>query len=619
MNAKFNVALFPAPRRSVRYPHVAVRLLAGLALCACSAADDQDTQTTPVPTDESDSSPSDSPTDELPTTDLTDTAGITDPAPVHEGPIGRFPYDGWSAVDFLGYDDLGGGITVGESVELGDFDGDGKAEMVVGAGALNLVGINSGGFWVFRYGDVIANCPVGTSGVIECALEDPALPASFFAWGTSEKARLGSAFAVGDLDGDGMEDLLAGSPGSDQVLLWYGNSTLTWDAPDATFNGPGIGSTQAVISDIDGNGCDELLLAAHEGSSNQGHVYLYLTSGTSPTCGRHSGVRTTGEGAAGPDATIEGEANDFAGASVASAGDFNGDGWADIVIGAPQANKYYGTFGPGHVTVLYGGTAPGSLAVCAGCLLDLSLFRDGTHLGLQFALDADDPANDDAWLGSKVRGMGDLNGDGCDDIGIGAMRSSYEGVQQVGSVFVVLGRGECTGAPMALGSVLMDASGDDFAVRFVGDEYDDKFGEALESAGDFDGDGRAEILVGEYRDDDGGISLGGNGGAVHVLYGGWSGFDTSTPSVVIMHDLDCVGGGQGAGRPRSLKLYANAEKEAFGKHVAGGRDVNGDGFADLLVGGPRWGSLDGDCGDLSCDKGRARLILGRPDDTCVAE
>ena len=133
-----------------------------------------------------------------------------------------------------------------------------------------------------------------------------------------------------------------------------------------------------------------------------------------------------------------------------------------------------------------------------------------------------------------------------------------------------------------------------------------------------DGDGFADFLLGAYRDDELGGELESNSGAAFLVYGGWAGFDQAAPPTIAPGTHVCDAEGVWAADvPPYLMIYATAEREAFGKHLAGGRDVNGDGLDDFLVGAPRWGSSDGTCDEIECDKGNAFLFYGDVSQSCL--
>ena len=219
-------------------------------------------------------------------------------------------------------------------------------------------------------------------------------------------------------------------------------------------------------------------------------------------------------------------ADDFFGRSVSGAGDVNGDGFDDLIVGASGDDD--------------NGSASGSARVFSG--VDGSVLH--TFLG--------DGAGD--YFGGSVSGAGDVNGDGFDDLIVGAYGDDDNGAES-GSARVFSG---------ADGSVLH---------TFRGAEFDDLFGRSVSGAGDVNGDGFDDLIVGAEGDDDNGSFS----GSARVF----SGADGS-----VLHNF-----------------LGDAERDFFGRSVSGAGDVNGDGFADLIVGADG----DDDNGDFS---GSARVFSG---------
>ena len=219
-------------------------------------------------------------------------------------------------------------------------------------------------------------------------------------------------------------------------------------------------------------------------------------------------------------------AGDRFGRSVSGAGDVNGDGFDDLIVGA------YGDDD--------NGSSSGSARVFSG--VDGSVLH--TFLG--------DAAGD--YFGSSVSGAGDVNGDGFDDLIVGAFGDDDNGSNS-GSARVFSG---------VDGSVLH---------TFLGDAAGDRFGRSVSEAGDVNGDGFDDLIVGAYGDDDNGSFS----GSARVF----SGVDGS-----VLHTF-----------------LGDATADFFGTSVSGAGDVNGDGFADLIVG------ADGD-DDNGTYSGSARVFSG---------
>ena len=282
---------------------------------------------------------------------------------------------------------------------------------------------------------------------------------------------------------------------------------------DGAATGDFLGSSVAGAGDVNADGYDDLLIGAPSAENNDrdfsGSAYVVFGGDTAPLDLADLGNRGFRiDGAA---------ARDRSGSSVAGAGDVNGDGIDDLLIGAPDADNN-GHDGSGSAYVVFGGSTND---VDLADLADRGFRIDGTE--------------DYAQLGVSVAGAGDVNGDGFDDLLLGAWG------EYAGAAYVVFGGNDQSLDLRDLGSR---------GFRIGGAFVNDMIGAAGTGTGtgDVNGDGYDDLLIGAWPD------------SAYLVFGGSSG------SVDLKDPGD-----------RGLRI------DRAGRKVAGPGDINRDGYADLVI------------------------------------
>jgi hypothetical protein len=256
-------------------------------------------------------------------------------------------------------------------------------------------------------------------------------------------------------------------------------------------------------------------------------------------------------------ATFLGEASkDLASWEVADAGDVNGDGFGDIAIGAPKNEEL--TLNGGQVYVFFGSES--------GWTGGLSLADADASFAAESQYD---------YAGYSVDGAGDVNGDGYDDIIIGAYSNEASGITG-GRAYLILGK--ASGWTMDTSLALADAG-----FRNEGADY---VGWAVDGVGDVNGDTYEDFLIGAWGAKGG---VGQSAGVSFLILGKETGWLTDT---ILFDDADASFVGEA---PREWASYSQA----------GVGDVNGDGYDDFLVGAP-------ENKEAGTSAGQAYLILGKP-------
>ena len=397
-----------------------------------------------------------------------------------------------------------------------------------------------------------------------------------------------SVSSAGDVNGDGYDDLIIGallaSPNGDSLIagetyVVYGGASapgggmLDLSALDGSngfvLNGIDAGDfsgfSVSSAGDVNGDGYDDLIIGAYladpNGDGSAGETYVVYGGASAPDTGGMLDLSAL-DGTNG--FVLNGiDADDRSGRSVSSAGDVNGDGYDDLIIGARYADPN-GDGSAGETYLVYGGaSAPG------GGMLDLSAL-DGTNGFVLNGIDADDRS------GGSVSSAGDVNGDGYDDLIIGAYRADPNGASYAGETYVVYGGASAPGAGGMLDLSALDGS-NGFVLNGI-DAYNWS-GWSVSSAGDVNGDGYDDLIIGAYRADPNGASY---AGETYVVYGG-----ASAPGAEGMLDLSALDG------TNSFVLNGIDAGDFSGFSVSSAGDVNGDGYDDLII-GARFADPNGD-------------------------
>ena len=253
---------------------------------------------------------------------------------------------------------------------------------------------------------------------------------------------------------------------------------------------------------------------------------------------------------------------DYAGVSVGGAGDVNGDGFDDILIGAEGADPHGSNSGQSYV--VYGGAGGAST-------VDLSALN-GANGFIVNGIASGDRA------GRAVSGAGDVNGDGFDDILIGAWAAGPHGSGS-GQSYVVYG-----GSAMPASVELATLNGTT-GFRVNGITAFDRSGDMVSGAGDVNGDGFDDVLIGAYTARPHGL----NSGQSYVVYGG-----SAVPGTV---ELSALNG------PAGFILNGISTYDFSANALSGAGDVNGDGFDDVLIGSP-------DADPNAVNTGQTYLVYG---------
>ena len=472
---------------------------------------------------------------------------------------------------------------------VGDVNGDGIADVAVGAPNADVSGNADAGKVILVLGGTQLQSNTGTPLRIEY-LGDAASNQTGFA-----------VSAAGDINNDGVEDLLIGAPGaaanSGTVYLVFGNAGLDEIAPvsmnladlaacasptlcGVVLTGAGGGEAGSAVSaagDINDDEQDDLLIGAP--LLGAGRVYLIYGPLTAPGTYALSSVGGTIAGV-----FFNGEADgDNAGTSVSSWPDVNGDMIDDLLIGAPGGDvqdEFGGLIAnAGFVYAIHGGVAnlvPGGTP--AGTI-ELSRVANGLSdqvKGVVFL--GEDPGGQ---IGRSVTGETDIDGDGVPDVIFGGSQEAW--VIPGDDPKTQTGTSQTQQTPTLSPGGLRNANGQDVQTQykawFFSAGLDGNLGGvSVGTAGDVNDDGVDDLIIGA-----GGVNLPGkvNAGKAYIHFGS----HYRPKGEVPLSDIGHVSPG--------VAVNGFEAGDDLGRSVGGGLDVNGDGIDDALVGAPLADALAG--------------------------
>jgi hypothetical protein len=391
------------------------------------------------------------------------------------------------------------------AANIGDLDGDGVNDLAVSAWGddMNASGNASGGTIVGAVHILYMNANGSVDSTVEIndsTTNGPVLTNNaYFGRGVTN---------IGDLDGDGVNDLAVGdsrgnSDWKGEMHIMYMNTDGSIDSTveigPGTTNGPTLsngdlfGTSIANIGDLDGDGVNDIAVGAKqddEGGANRGaiHIMYMNTDGSVDSTVEINDSTTNGPVLSN---------HDKFGTSIANIGDLDGDGVNDLIVGAEESDCVSCSGNnSGSAYIMYMNTD-------ASVKSTVEINDSTTNGPVIIATD---------FFGSSVANVGDLNGDGVNDIAVGAVKDDGIGTER-GAIHIMYMKTD--------GSIISTVEINDSDTNGPTLKKLDKFGGSIVNIGDLDGNGIDDLVVGANGDDmdaSGNTNGGTNRGALHILF-----------------------------------------------------------------------------------------------------
>ena len=436
----------------------------------------------------------------------------------------------------------------------------------------------------------------------------------------------GSTTIIGDINGDGYEDVYVGAREDDTNGTNVGRGWVVFGSSGGTtVNLTNLGTQGFVINnreagalysmgmasragDVNGDGLDDFIVSApfadETGRTDAGNAYVIFGRTATSAFELSSIPAASNLASANPAGFVLNgiSAYDRTGISVSGGGDINGDGLDDLIVSAPFGESwspittYVNT---GKTFVVFGKTSGAAVELSS---LDPKVGSTRTDFAGTggFVIRSEKLAGND-WVGWSVASAGDVNNDGLEDLIIGAPKRDVGGTN-VGGAYVVFGK--TTTQVLDLSSLTSGSSTGGFVIR----GYDSNTGYRVASAGDVNGDGYEDLIVGSINAESDGKVASFNNGRAFVVFGKSDGttvqLSAIAPSSKIAGANDTFMGTGG------FVINGGASGDQAGFNVQGAGDLNGDGLADLLVSAP-YTDLNGS------NSGGVYVVYGRTDTNVV--
>lgn len=506
---------------------------------------------------------------------VTDSGGLTFDQALTVQVISRVDLSELDGTEGFRLDGIGPGDRSGTSVsDAGDINGDGFDDVLVGAPFADPSAVQDAGASYVVFVD-----PGGFDPSLDLALLDGNNGFRISGIGAGDRAGV-AVGGAGDVNGDGLADLVIGA--AETGTRYGGESYVVLADPDG-FGGrlnlagldgsngfrladaPGLGASVSGAGDVNGDGFADVIVGAPDevitGSRGQGAAYVVFGAGAGfddtlelATLDGSNGFRIGGF-----------ERDAYLGRSVSGAGDVNGDGFDDVIVGSRRYDQQ------GESYVVFGKSGGFAASVEPADLDGTNGFRvQGIVAGEQ--------------AGFSVSGAGDVNGDGFDDLILGTLGAFVDGAPFAGAAYVVFGEAEGFG-----GALRLDALDGSNGFRLDGIDPNDYAGTSVSGAGDVNGDGFGDLLVGAALADPGGLEAAGES---YVVFGSPSGHGGEL-------DLAALDGANG------FQLAGDNPGDQAGASVSRAGDVDGDGLDDFIIGAP------GADPDGVEDAGTSYIVFGR--------